>query len=428
MISLETKISQSVYYGSVFLGLEHSFFTANELLSWLKDQIVTIKTKIAYKAVCSYLEINEQYLADGYHFLYKCPHYYDIAMCYNLDMAMPDRNDDLTLSAPIYFHLYTFENSSSINMSKFIVFGEGKQDYLLDNLSLCYLARNDPYFRNLTADDYNQHFLNSDWPSKLRFNSNLVEILIKRIQQLQLQAPIYYACVATKVYYQVAYKIYRMNLLTKISREQVKVFDNYFPNILSSHIFNYKDLPFKLALLNNDVAGYLLGFPIHYLIPNEKQLKVALDLLNELGIEQYCESLKKKSNVILANETDVLMENIDDYSPYDIVEYQTGEHMYRFSRAEFSNILQTKKNPWTNEDLHPTILSSMYARNLAAIEIRLPEAKILKDLLSNGVFESEIVPIIKEVQEVRQYDLDIIDLDSEDSSESSVSEEEIDSF
>lgn len=425
-MSLETKISESVFHGSIFLALEQNFFMVKELLTWLVDQPCCLKTKIAYKAVCYYLSLNDQYLADGYHFLYRCANYVDIAVCFSLNVYIPDRNDDLTLSAPLYFHLYPIDNTIT-DMSKFIIDGQATQDYLLDNLTLCYLARNDPYFKNhnISPDEYNEYFLNSDWLNKLRYTDKLAELLLTRVRLIESLA-VNYSKLVIKEYHLVAQKIHRLNLI-KLTREQVEEFNNYFPNILSSHIFNYQDLAFKISLLNNDLAGYLLGFAIDKMIPNNKQIKEALDQLDKLGVEEYCQRLKQKYEVILANETDVLMEPIDDYSPFDIVSFQTGDHLYRFSRAEFDNILQTKKNPWTNEDLHPTILSSMYARNLAACEIKLPECKILKDLLNGGVFESsvEIVKVNNSNLENRYYDLDILIFEVGSESEDSITEEEI---
>lgn len=145
--------------------------------------------------------------------------------------------------------------------------------------------------------------------------------------------------------------------------------------------------------MSNDLAGYFLGFPIQWWIPSDEQIANAIGRLcaNE---EQYLASVREyvrtthattfgTNNPRRANETNVLMDDIDDYAPFDIVVYQNGDHIYRFTREEFSTILESKKNPWSNEFLPPSILATMSERHSVAKQLGLPKCRPLKEILSD---------------------------------------------
>jgi hypothetical protein len=71
--------------------------------------------------------------------------------------------------------------------------------------------------------------------------------------------------------------------------------------------------------------------------------------------------------------------------------------MYRFTRAEFPELVKSKKNPWTNDWFPPTILASIMARNEAAKELGLPPARPLAEMLEriekDKFFEVDPTPV-----------------------------------
>jgi len=394
------KIRQSVEKGSVFLALSSNFFTAGALLEWLTTVDMSDVTQVAYKAVCETIHPDFQYMSDTYHFLTQKPEYAHISIGFGLSDSIADRNTDS--ANPIIAHLCVtlIQYNKNINvkqLSDLIIKGEGPKSYVRDNLTLCCKSRNLPYLRDVTAHEYNQSLVDSDWTEKFRYNDDLPLLIINRVIELQSSAPFYYANVAYKAYHKVALLLNKEKLLYKLSRLQLSFFNSFFPNVIDERILSCSDLAYKIMLLGNDIAGYILGFPIQTVIPNDEQIYQAIKLLSELGSEKYAESintyLQSSYNTQLpipyltqikyANDTDVMMEDINNYSPFDIVYFQQGDHVYRFTRPEFSKLLESKKNPWTNEWLPPTILSSIESRASAAKELGLPSSRTMLEMFTH---------------------------------------------
>lgn len=405
IFSPNAKIIQSVLIGSVFEALATKFFTHRELLNWLHTSQINDRTKIAYKAVCIEIAPDEQYMDNGEHFLVTKPEYAPIAIGYGLDIEIPDHKGG---GEPIIVHICDVINhfnahsrieSPSIGL---ILTGNVSDSYLRSRLNICYLARNFPHMR-LHSNEINKSLVCADWTEKFRYNENLVNIILGRIAFLQREAPLYYAGVAYQAYHKVIIKLHQEKLLCALSREQLYNLNTYFSNIIDSRILTYNDIGYKIALLGNDIAGYVLGFPVQNVVPSDEQIHAAIAMLMELGIEKYTAHIRQyvKSTYMptypipintptFSNEQDVLMEDVDSYLPFDIISYQTGDHIHRFTRAEFKQLDESKKNPWTNEWLPSMVLSTIKARVIAAKELGLPDAipmiELLEKLSKNEVF------------------------------------------
>jgi hypothetical protein len=397
----DEKIRQSVDIGSVFLALEDNFFTVESLLQWLTTVPMTERTQIAYKAVCLKISPNKQYMNDSYHFLTKKPEYTSIAVGFGLVTDLPDQNIPNS-NNPIIAHIcdaiITINNDAALRRFYILILaGQGSASYIQSKMATCFRARNFPHLRNVSPQQLNVGLVAADWTNKLRYNENLAQLVLRRVAELQTNAPLYYAGVAYKSYHKVAVKLNKEKLLTQLTRDELITFNTFFPDIIDKKVLNYSDLGYKIALLGNDIAGYVLGFPIHIMIPNDDQIHNAIQILTEEGPDKYSERIKayvtmtytpilpfqQEGSVSYVNETDItLTEEINNYSPFDIVAYQNGPHMYRFTRVEFSKMVETKKNPWTNEWLPPTILSTIKARVDAAKELGFPSARTVRDMLS----------------------------------------------
>lgn len=398
--STNTKISETLEHGSVFLALESKFFTAKELLEWLTTVPMSEATQIAYKAVCSKISPNDQYMDDSYHFYTKKPEYSLIGIKFHLDPEIPDKlNCQSDERNYISNHLcgqifYWNANPECMKLADLIVSGNGGLSYIKSNLVTFYKARNFHYLSNMSAHDLNQNLVVCDWTDRFRYNVKLPLLIMDRVSYLYDKAPIYYANVAYGAYHKVALKLYKDRLLTTLSREQLLRFNSLFPGIIDTKILNYSDLGYKISLLGNDTAGYVLGYPIQNMIPNDDQIHNSIIDLTNIGIDKYCDKIKNyvkntylpilpfPSETKYANDKDVMMvDDIDDFGPFDIVAYQTGKHIYRFTRVEFHKLLETKKNHWTNDWLPSSVLSTINARYKASKELGLPQAKTLKSLL-----------------------------------------------
>ena len=411
--SEDDKIRESVDVGSVFLALDANFFTAQALLKWLTTQTINERRQVAYKAVCTKIHPNQQYLDDTFHFLTKKPGYTFIAIGFGLLVEIPDQNIE-GVTNPVLAHVCDalVEMSASANirrLSGLILAGQGSASYLQSKLVTCFRARNFPHLRNLSGHEYNIALVEADYTSKFRYNEKLAGLIIRRIAKLHKEAPIYYSGVAYKAYHKIGVKLNKDKLLTQLTRDELTTFNTFFPNVIDQKILGYSDLAYKIALLGNDVAGYILGFPVQNIIPNEDQIHQSIQELTDLGPDKYADHIKQyvvstytpilpfsQQTVTYSNDADVLMEDINNYAPFDIISYQTGSHMYRFTRPEFDQLSESKKNPWTNDWLPPTVLSTIKARVDASKELGLPPARPLRDMLTRiedgTLFQSDTDP------------------------------------
>lgn len=418
MNDLDKKISQAVYLGSPYLALDKGFFTAKELLEWLPKVPVDIYSKIAYKALCDKIPMNQQYLEDSYHILVKKPSYLLLNDVQTIDLDINDRKE--SPSIPLIYHITSEMNSlrnrPDVEIYQLINYGRGHPDYLRDNLDLCCKVRQFPFIKNVTGHGYNIALVEADWIDKFRINETLIFLILSRMTQLKLKVPDYYNFVV-KHYRNVAVKLYTDKLLYKLNKDNLLVFNEHFPKIIDNDILSFSDLAYNIYLQSNELAGYLLGFPIQSQIPSDKQIKEACSFLNTVGVDNYLSHIKayiksicqvkipfSSENEVFSNDKDVLMEQVDDYSPFDIVSCRIGSYTYRFTRPEFKQILESKKNVWTNEWLSPSIICSINSRIETAKILGLPKSDTLKELLR----KCEVDELFKEEEE-EQYDMPDLD-------------------
>lgn len=378
------KIKESVMVGSVFLALENKFFTHESLLKWLDGQPCESLTMVAYKAVCEKIHPDKHYLAEDVHFLGKNPEYLTIAIGYKLDTAIFIRLfrdfEDL--------HRIIYTDPKSTSRRHLILMGKIGPELCAETMDLCYLSRNFPLLRRVSVDTINASLVEADWISKFCYNEGLASKVLCRVTKLQTKAPIYYVNVAYREYHTVAVRLNKGKLLYKLTRDELATFNTFFPHVIDSRVLTYPDLAYKLAMLTSEVAGYFLGFPIQSMIPNDSQIHEALEILIAEGVEKYLQRIKQSARSVympvshlptqtltFINDQDVTCEDIDDYLPFDIVAYQSGQHIYRFTRVEFQQLSDSKKNHWNNELLPSSVLSVIRSRLVAARELRLPKAK-----------------------------------------------------
>lgn len=411
ILSVEEKIKQAVNFGSVFLALKNKNFDAKDLMIWLAGVDTTEFTQIAYKALCGIINPNNQYLKDGSHFLVHKPEYTMIGVFFGLDIQITD-NILTTDENPLMCHLCEIlsdfnTNAETRNTTKFLCNGNVSERIVLEKLTICYKARNFPNL-HITAQEINESLVEADWIEKFRYNEGLAKLVLKRIVKLQ-EAPMYYAGVACKEYRDVVAKLYKEKLLTQLTKDELSTLNSFLPNIIDDKILKYNDLAYKIALLGNDIAGYVLGFPIQNMIPNDEQIDTALQYLMQHGAENYIGYISKYiepsylpippfpvNKHIYSNDQDVMLEDHNNYTPFDVVSYRSGDHIFRFTRVEFDKLLESKKNPWTNDWLPPTILSTIKSRHKAAKELGLPPSRTLEEMLQriaeNKLFETDKSP------------------------------------
>lgn len=178
----------------------------------------------------------------------------------------------------------------------------------------------------------------------------------------------------------------------------LKLFPELFPLEYNN---TFTPLAWMIYHLPLRQAGYYLGHP-STIIKSREELIPALYKLSKLGIVNYCEKFKeenkkyqeslinlntswtifgsKRNNFV--NERDIFYEDIFDYSPNDIIIYSDNFGRYfLFSLPELPNIVNKKKNHWTNLDLPIFFIETAKAILKERQRLYLPDPKILLDLL-----------------------------------------------
>lgn len=422
MISTETKICETLNHGSVPAALKANFFTPLELLNYLatiSDETLNLKLRFqAYACVRDVLKPEQQFLSDGKHFLIVKPEYvsaflgiFNPKLLASIPAHVDEPESTIFASEPVRKVIHEF--STDPGLRKFVtdilgnflnsegMFTSGTFDMKPDIVMNSIKIRSAPeiFFRELLKPDtYNGFMVLGDWTDNLYMNTKLVDFVLKRARKLTEKAPLYYARVAYPMYHKVLTELNKRQLL-RLSQEDLAAVNKLFPNIIDARILALTDEAFKIFDLGPESAAYVLGFPIQNGTPSADEIFAALDKLQQLGVSGYAETLKAYVQSTYApctplfaptdhkfkylNDTDVFLEYIHDYVPFDIVSYTIGGFVYCFTRPEFKNLLTTGKNSWTNQELPVGILATMRARLSAAKALGLPKSQIFTDLVSS---------------------------------------------
>jgi hypothetical protein len=390
------NINKIARYGSIYLALENNFITNEDILEWLNVTKISKLTLSIYKVLSQRIHPNIQYLKNNIHFLVENCGYFLSATRNILNVKSPSVKNcnDVTLND----HFGNPTNSSKLikenfHQKKFISFlYSGKYidvDFCNKNLKYTFQSRLYPNF-DMTQDSVD-NLLSTDWLDKIQPCSCTINKILDRVKLLKIELPDYYTKVVKKDYRILATKFEEKNCLTELSKDKLLEFVIYFPGILHDNIIELPEISQRIMLYGEIISGYLLGFPVNIITPSNDQLLEACNLLTTIGSYEYVKLLKVKNKdcylslsllneeTHYANETDVMLNDIEDYSPFDVVPYLKNKHLYRFSRIEFDKILENLKNPWTNEELPSNILYEISKRNQLSKELSLPECNRLID-------------------------------------------------
>lgn len=406
---MENIIKETVDFGSVYLALEYKLFTHKQLLNWLVLAPLDSKTLIAYKAVTDEIPLNQQYHFDSSHFLTRNKNYATIARRLGFTKKITCHKDgDELLVDFLKDHFITETNSNDyehkVHECNITVNPEKEIFKTIDTIQRGYFVRKFIWDSSLTSKTCNTLLVKADWTDKFRYKDDLITIIMRRMSFLFTTAPTYYEKVALPAYTKVIIRLNNEHLLNKLSFDDLLLFDKFFPNILHKSIFSLDKSIFSIGLMSFELAGYLLGFPIHTTIPDQEQIFKALNIIQETSITEYIQLIKDYNRTLpinlsfltnkpkFCNNEDVLLEDVARYSPFDIVLFQTGDHIHRFTRPEFKQILESGKNHWTNDWLPIPILGTIQGRKTSSDAFGLPPSRTMEEMferLEKGILFEE---------------------------------------
>ena len=391
-----SKVEETVIYGSVYESLYARWIRLEDILEYLldtkpEDDFQRKRMSIAYRIVCIYTK--RQFIR-GDHFICLTENN-DYMSIYSLSFPQitieeASHDTNLTLTQKVQTNISLFVNKSEYQEYTrflYVLCDVTPTDFIFKHEDLMIIAATRS-FKNLSeVIDEDFYILAADYLTVLGLNSEETDIftaLIERSFYLKSCAPAYWESVAYPLYRNYIEARLNCNELKGWTKSMILMYNTCFPNFFSEEWMNKSENYFYLTNLKPELLAYLLGYPIHKYVPNQETMKLALDQLETLGFEEYCQKKKKIEKQNVANPENVYLEKIEEFNSFDVVSYyDSTNHLFRFTRSEFDTILQEKKNFYTGELLPFFVLEKIRCRRKIAQKYNLPEAKTLSDLLEN---------------------------------------------
>lgn len=378
VVDLIVLTSETIHYGSVKYALEKGLFSPSMLLDCLNGKELYRETILAYYILCQHMEPKDQTLGDGKHFLTENPSFSIVAgRTFEVeDDALPDMNNPSILRAASIVNLLRENDLTGRHIST-------------EDVHILYHLRRRTNFHNFenNREVFNDDLLQTDWYELLRYVPSLLPAIEKRLNHLRTNAPLYYSHIV-KEYYGVFENALRENLISTVPDDVLSSLLHLIPTAAPEWVSNASSAVRHLYFQLPEVAAYYLGYPIHQAMPGDVGLREALRSLDELGVDAYCKNiimeynqLQTAESIKVINEENVIGDKVVEFSPFDIVIYLHSDSVYRFTRAELPQMIESGKNHYTGEFLPFAVITTMQSRVAAAAKLRLPESAPLAQLL-----------------------------------------------
>lgn len=414
---MDPRVSQAIEYGSALLVLgkreNGTHISDDECMRYLKDAPVTEASLIAYRFLCLNRNPNEHYI-DGVHLLQylheKADEYGAIYFMSNGEVETKLRKNDESSENVTNFlmkSIFRLQTEKRFGIKVRVICNRPEDevgDVPRDLLPLILKANSGKLtslLSPLSDADRAEIMLSIDQISFLKKVDlpNKLGRILARCALLTEKAPAYWKSIASNEYRKGITKMQKKGQLGNITRENVLESYRLLPGLFPTNIDQYSDLAYKVALLDDIIRQYVLGFPVHQGVSAPDVVNVALTYLSKEGKEKYVEMMRNFNasahNVGLAvpdhllpakmvkrNETDVLDEQLTEYSPFDRLTYFSGMNVYTFTRPEFENLNKTDKNQYTNEELPMAIQMEISLRLQLAKKLNLPPPGTMTELLT----------------------------------------------
>lgn len=396
-----------IQYGSVYYGIKNGWVTAQDILNRLTHLTVSDEALVAYYQVCKKIDPVDQRVGDE-HFLtlVNDPGYFAVYVFSkgqvpfpgptseksvaqinsNLAISLHKLHDDVDFKAKMYAICNKFE---SIQLSQIT-------DNLLPLIVKSQSTTFSPYVATLKPKKQAKAFFAADELqiiAKLKLKNKL-SLALKRALLLKERATRYWELFQLELYEKFVTDLINKGDVGKLSDVALELLPNVFPGVFGQKFEIYNDVARKIFLLPSVVRHYVLGLPITEGDLKE-QVDQALIYLSAHGENEYVDLINEhqtgfcsqeypftrpKENV--RNTEDVLGESIFSYSPFDIISYRSSNNRYFFVRREFENLLKTKKNHWTQEELPQGVLAEIEKREEMAKLLNLPPSGTISDFLT----------------------------------------------
>lgn len=399
------RIRESIEIGSVYEALYNKLITTTEILKYLLISPITIRSMIAYKAVCTF---DRTQIIDDVPFVLRINNdeYIAIYMLYFGKDHLSGRNDIESLN------IARKTTSLIVKMSTMNIWARSIQilcdinhkkiniipmdyDLIIGGRCINYIqhllrSNKDVPLTNFIQNDYIDILKSSEY-------SKYEDIMLDRCKQLKETAPIYWDKIGHKMYSNIILKNVNVKIPT-FPRNKLDKYIALFPTLFDANILNMSSLIYNLNLLPLYIQAYVLGFPIHIYMPSKELINKSIELLKDKGIDEYVKIITDKNkiylrnfndyitpfetkDILIGNDQDTLFEDPNMYNLFDVIKLYIDTHVYFFTRVEFPTLIDKKINPWLNLEIPHAIIQEINSRYKTAEKYNLPECTTILELL-----------------------------------------------
>lgn len=393
--------------GSIYEALTHSALTTTEVLSALVAVPErTTDHLIAYRNLCLYG--GSQYL-NGTHFLVQAP-YPEYCYIYYLSglpittTKTPDSTE--TITSLLMYGVARISHSEWGNIIHQIADQIELSAYQQVNPKICLRSRATKYIDKfeLTTGLYQSHYFGL-WPARpqLYWKEDLVRFIAKTKKHDE-----YWTMVGRPLVEQVInHPQVPISLLLRIEDPRV---EHYLPALK------------RLVKLDDESRKYYLN-DYHGVILNDRVFDRVLKYIQTAGVEAYLEAMKSRTRAQLSdgypdffevksqllNETDSYGVEVYDYAEHDLayVMNPVGDY-YVFTRPEWKQLMESEKNPYTNEKFTADQLREIRANIESGRKGECKPLSVMWEELAMGQVEVEAGK--EEARQVIEPDIDLNNL------------------
>lgn len=296
--------------------------------------------------------------------------------------------------------------SEKINGSKFY-FGKLVTPLLYKKYGPSILMNSCYYTKEcFDIDGFVDELIKIDRPLSLPINNETIKLVIERMKYLTKNHERYWIYATSELYTTYIKRIYALDNVMDLNHSLLKELLEYHQSdkiqkMLGKQISHIPNIPVaKLAYILGIPSGALCG--CSFLPSTEKVFELRENVRQDP--ERYISRFRERNIQILSVNIDTSMyiygkaeicntdnlygEEILDYHEFDILSYSDDNgHIYSFTREEFPDLIERKKNPY-NEIPFPTHVIRMMEEKTKLLKI-IGRAKPIRDLwLENGIISN----------------------------------------
>lgn len=444
-MSATEKVYQTVKFGCIQTALQSKFFTPDDIVTALADAPDDIRKcermMIAYSYACKAKDPNAHYVRERHILSYVSEPEY--AAIFALLRGNPET--PLCSAEPNGTKVDSVMMRGMMQMAtnpdfqiRVRIITDLTLPFLapLANMQLVLHARSEHHYKNIPVPrtpDQVDMFLNADFLQHLKSCPlpNIFQLIVKRCVNIAENAPLYWKHVTSSLYRDFIDGLREDNRLKGVKDDDILAF-NKLTGFFGKDYEKLSPLARKIVRLKKNIQHYLLGFNIASWAPSDEIVNRALTQLSELGPAKYiekaaefhknaetatkCASPLGEMEIKIRNMEDTLIESVFDYLSYDRISFMQDNNLYFFTRAEFGNLVESKRNHWTGEALPLVFLQQVMSRLEIAAVCNLPKcetASVIYEKLEKGKLFSSDEPKIGEENEDEDAELNDEDDDEE---------------